>query len=329
MRAQISLLPSPDWRTYLIESVRTILITGGTGFVGPYLIDLLKSDVTRIVVLSSKGPPVTGRALEYRTVDLRNAQQVQDVVRDILPDEIYHLAGIAAVNTSWENPRLTFEVNVAATFNLLDTAMSLASPPRILLVSTAQVYAPATARLTEDCPIAPDNPYAASKAMAELLTAPYRHSLKGGVVIARAFNHTGPGQSLNFVLPALARQFVQIRAGLKPPTIVVGNTEVKRDFSDVRDVVRAYRMLLAGGTLGQTYNVCSGAATRLADIIHELETLTGVKVTLEIDPARVRLNDVPQLCGDPGKLHRATGYTPQFSLKDTLQTLLENCSTSC
>jgi GDP-4-dehydro-6-deoxy-D-mannose reductase len=303
--------------------VRTILITGGTGFVGQHLIRLLASTATRIVAISSSVVDSVDQGVEYRKLDLRKPDAVNALLREIRPEEIYHLAGITAINTSWEHPRRTFDVNVTGTYNLFETAMSLDSPPRILNVSTAQVYAPSLHPLTEDSPLAPENPYAVTKAMAEFLARPWRQSASRGIFVARAFNHTGPGQSLNFVLPSLAKQFVDIRAGRCPPTITVGNVEVRRDFTDVRDVVRAYQMLLASGGPAGIYNVCSGVAIRLADIIGGLESLTGVRVSLQVDPARLRSNDVPQVCGNPTKLRLATGWSPRFSLKQILAELLD------
>ena len=155
--------------------------------------------------------------------------------------------------------------------------MSLPSPPRILNVSTSQVYACSSRPLREDSLIRPDNPYAASKAMAELLMVAYQRNEAGGIVTARAFNHTGPGQPPSFVLPSIAKQFAEIEAGLQPPKLTVGNIEVERDFTDIRDVVRAYCMLLDRGRTGEIYNVCSGSAVRLADIIQMFQSISGIK----------------------------------------------------
>ena len=301
--------------------MRRILITGGTGFVGPYLIRLLKTNSSSIVVLSSGAPLRPEPGIRYYKVDLRDRESVRSVVRENSPDEIYHLAGITAVNTSRENPQQTFEVNVVGAYHLFDAAMSLVSPPRILNISTSQVYAPSTSWLTEESPVGPDNPYAMSKAMAEFLAKQYSSSTKG-IITARAFNHTGPGQSTNFVLSSIAKQFAEMQDGSKAPTITIGNTEVRRDFTDVRDVVRAYQLLMSRGRVGEIYNVCSGAAPRLAEIIDLFQMVTGMKPMLQIDATRVRPNEVLQICGEPRKIFEATGWRPRITMAKTTRDLL-------
>lgn len=300
-----------------------ILITGGTGFVGAHLIQFLKSSTSHIAVLASGGNSRPRPDVNYYEVDIRDRSAVRSVVHEVKPNQIYHLAGISSVDDSWSNPRLTYEVNVFGADNLFDAAMSLPSPPTILNVSTSQVYAPCSRALSEDSQVQPNNPYAASKAMAELLVVGYQKFTAGGIVTARAFNHTGPGQPPNFVLPSIAKQFAEIELGLRPPRLAVGNIEVKRDFTDIRDVVRAYCMLLDKGKPGEIYNVCSGSAIRLADIIQMFESVTGTKITIETDAARVRCNDVLQICGDPKKIREATGWYPQISLPKTIAGLLD------
>jgi GDP-4-dehydro-6-deoxy-D-mannose reductase len=303
--------------------VSRILITGGTGFVGRHLIQFLKSQTSGIAVLASGGSSTPEPDVDYYEVDIRDRDAVRSVVQKVEPNQIYHLAGISTVDASWSNPQLTYEVNVFGANNLFNAAMSLPSPPRILNVSTSQIYAPSSRPLSEDSLLRPDNPYAASKAMAELLVVGYQRQEAGGVVTARAFNHTGPGQPPNFVLPSMAKQFAEIEAGLQPPQLTVGNIEVKRDFTDIRDVVRAYCMLLDKGTSGEIYNVCSGSAIRLADIIQMFESISGTKVNIETDASRVRPNDVPLICGDPKKIREATGWSPQISLPGTMVALLD------
>ncbi len=201
--------------------------------------------------------------------------------------------------------------------------MSLPSLPRILNVSTSQVYASSDTILTENSPISPDNPYAASKAMAELLRVQYRKCSGGGIVTARAFNHTGPGQTPSFVLPSIAKQFAEIKAGLRPPRLAVGNIEVKRDFTDVRDVVAAYFAVLEEGRSNEVYNVCSGSARRLADVISKFEALSGIAIQIDSDPGRLRPNEVAQILGDATKIRRETGWSPQTPFEKTLRDLLD------
>jgi GDP-4-dehydro-6-deoxy-D-mannose reductase len=292
--------------------------------VGPHLIQFLKSDSSTIAVIAAgdrRSRQETG--VDYYELDIRRADEVRSVVRKISPTHIYHLAGISAVGVSWSNPRLTFEVNVLGASNLFEAAMSLPLLPRILNVSTAQVYASSDKILTESSPVNPENPYAASKAMAELLRVQYRKCSGGGIITARPFNHTGPGQTPNFVLPSIAKQFAEMEAGIRPRRLTAGNVEVKRDFTDVRDVVPAYFALLDRGRADEVYNVCSGSAVRLADVIRNFEELSGIAIQIETDPGRLRSNEVPQIIGDSTKLRTETGWNPQISWEKTLQDLLD------
>jgi GDP-4-dehydro-6-deoxy-D-mannose reductase len=302
--------------------VRRILITGGTGFVGSHLRRFLRSTDAKLIVVSSGAVETQEPGVDYCKADIRNSDDIRSVIREASPHQIYHLAGISSVSDSWKDPRRTFEVNVIGSYNVFDAAMRSPSPPRILNVSTSQVYAASDVALLETSAVAPDNPYAASKAMAELLAVQYRQFSKGGIITARAFNHTGPGQFTSFALPSFARQLAEIEAGLRPPVLKVGNLNVKRDFADVRDVVVAYCELLEKGVVGAVYNVCSGRAVLLADLVKELQNNSEVAVSIELDSARVRLSDVPQIVGDAGKLHKLTGWLPKIPLQQTMKDLL-------
>ncbi len=206
--------------------------------------------------------------------------------------------------------------------DVIEAAMRLPSPPRILNVSTSQVYACSDTALTETSPLDPDSPYAATKAMAEMLTVQYKRCTSGGIITARAFNHTGPGQSPNFVLPSFAKQLAEMEAGLIPPVLKVGNIEVKRDFTDVRDVVAAYHELLNKTKTAEIYNVCSGRAVLLADVLRELQQDCSVTVKVEVDSSRLRPNETAIMLGDRGKIQRVTGWKPRIPLESTLKDLL-------
>jgi GDP-4-dehydro-6-deoxy-D-mannose reductase len=300
-----------------------ILITGGTGFVGSHLIRHLRCSTSNLAIIASETPSNQQAGVEYYEVDVRNAGDVRSAIRQIKPTEVYHLAGISAVGLAWADPRLTFEVNVEGTYNVLEATMGLASPPRILNVSTAQVYAPSDAPLSETSPLAPGNPYAASKAMAELLEVSFRKASGGGIITARSFNHTGPGQLTSFVLPSFAQQFAEIEARRRPPKLAVGNIEVERDFCDVRDVVRAYSELLSKGRPGQVYNVCSGTATLLSDVVEQFQALCRTVVTIERDPNRLRGGDLSRIVGDPSKIKKETGWDIRIPVTQTLRDLLD------
>ena len=300
-----------------------ILITGGTGFVGPYLIRCLKPYASSIAVLASGAHSDADPAIEYHSIDIRDRERVQSVVHQFRPSRVYHLAGISSVGASWENPRLTYEINVLGTYNIFESAMSLPSPPKILSISTSQVYAPSRQKLTESSLVKPDNPYAATKAMAELLVVQYRKAGAGCIVTARSFNHSGPGQTTSFFLSSMAKQFAEMEFDLRPPTLTVGNLSVKRDFTDVRDVVRAYALLLEHGEFGEIYNVCSGRSVCLMDIVEILQAKTRIRPVMEADANRLRSNDVDEICGDPRKLREMTGWDPVIPLEQTIEDLLE------
>jgi GDP-4-dehydro-6-deoxy-D-mannose reductase len=304
--------------------LRRALITGGTGFVGAHLVRFLKAQGTQIAVLASGDEfPAPDPGVQFNRVDIRKADDVCSVVREFRPTEIYHLAGVSSIPLSWRNPSLTFEVNVVGAYNLFEAGMGLAAPPRILNVSTAQVYAPSASVLTEASLVGPGNPYAASKAMSELLSVQYSKALSGGVITARSFNHSGPGQRPDFVLSSIAKQFAEMGEGQRAPKLVVGNVDVVRDFTDVRDVVRAYLALVEKGRIGEVYNICSGFGVRLADIIAKFAFISETAVTMETDPVRLRPGEVSTVVGDSTKIRRETRWSPQIPLEKTIQDLLD------
>ena len=298
-----------------------VLITGGTGFVGAHLVSFLKSRGSLVAVLASTDCSGFSDVECYRA-DVRDADKVAAAIHEFKPQYIYHLAAISSVEFAWKSPRLTYEVNVFGTLNIFEAAMSLAAPPRVLNVSTAQAYAPSLSALNESSALAPDNPYAASKAMAEFLSVQFCKQVSGGIVTARSFNHAGPGQSPDFVLSSIAKQFAEIEAGMREPKLVLGNIHVKRDFTDVRDVVEAYSLLLQNGKVNEIYNVCSGHSRSIEEIVREFESISGINITIETHPGKQRAGENEVVCGDPEKIQAATGWQPKIPLKTTLQDLL-------
>lgn len=286
-------------------------VTGGHGFVGPWLRAHLESAGDEVVA------PPDGW-------EITDPAQVTDAITGAAPDAIYHLAAISNVVQSWQAPAHTFEVNALGTLHLLEAARALAAQPRVLLVGSAEVYGkvrPDQVPITEETPLRPVTPYAASKVAAEYLgmQAFLAHGLP--VLSVRAFNHIGPTQAGGFVVSDLARRIVDARRnGTK--TLSVGNLSVRRDFTDVRDVVRAYRLLVERGEPGEAYNVCSGRDVAIDELAHRLLELSGADLTLETDPALVRPVDLPVLKGDPTKVNAATGWLPEIPLDDTLRDVL-------
>jgi GDP-4-dehydro-6-deoxy-D-mannose reductase len=289
-----------------------VLVTGSRGFVGTWLVRHL----------SDAGDQVFGLDTE---VDVTNHGALSEALAAAAPDAVCHLAAQASVGRSWAEARSTFEVNAVGVVNLLEAAQALSHRPRVLLVSSAEVYgkvSPGELPLREDHPFRPASPYAASKASAELLGLQAWLGTGLEVVRVRPFNHTGPGQLPDYVVPALAEQVVEAaRSGADH--LSVGNLAARRDLTDVRDVVRAYRMLLTDGRPGEVYNVCRGQSVLIEDVARRLLALAGVDLPLVVDPARMRPVDLPDLRGDPSRLQAATGWTPAIELDRTLQDVLD------
>jgi len=306
-----------------------VVVTGATGFVGPYLIQQLKSRGFHITAIAASIPSNPDPKIQYCELDIRDAESLRRLIQDCSPTRIYHLAAISEVGLSWSNPRLTFEVNVLGTYNVFDAAMQLKSPPKVLNISTSQVYASSAIRLNETCLVKPDSPYSASKAVAELLTVQYGRIPIGGITTARSFNHCGPGQTPNFFLSSVAKQFAEMEAGSCPRTLTLGNLTVKRDLTDVRDVVRAYDLLIENGQPWETYNVCSGVSVSLAEVVHLFQDLVDFEVAIRADPTKVRPNDSEQVCGDPTKIRHHTGWTPLISLETTVRDTLDYWRSKC
>jgi GDP-4-dehydro-6-deoxy-D-mannose reductase len=245
-------------------------------------------------------------------------------MEDVRPDAVYHLAAMTHVGDSWDDPSQVLRVNVLGTAEILAAARSLAAPARVLVVSSAEVYGVVTAEqlpLDEHTPTSPASPYAASKLAAEAVALQAWRGYSQPVTVVRPFNHIGPGQSPNFFVPALAKRIVEARragAGSLP----VGTLSTRRDFTDVRDVVRAYRMLMESGEPGGVYNVCSGRDVSMAEVAQDLLRLAGAALELVTDPTLVRPVDVPVLRGDAGRVHRATGWEPVIPLATTLADVL-------
>lgn len=304
---------------------RTILVTGVSGFVGPHLARALTAAGARVIGLGLEpavppGLPLAG----WRTADLGEAQPVADAVAGVRPDAVVHLAGQSSAGRSFADPDGTFRANATGTANLLEAVRTGARDARVLVVGSGEAYGPQPegTRVGEEAPFAPVSPYAASKAEADRIAAAAGEQGLD-VVRVRAFSHTGPGQSPVFVVPGWAQQIAAIEAGRTKPVLQVGNLEVTRDLSDVRDVVAAYVALLERGACGAAYNVCRGEGVRLSDVVRRMIALARVPIGVETDPARMRPADVPWLVGDPSLIARDTGWRASVPLERTLADVLE------
>jgi len=257
-------------------------------------------------------------------VDVTDAPAIRSALIAARPDAVYHLAAQSSVSSSWDDPASTFAVNALGTVHVLSAARDCQPRPRVLVVSSVEVYGevtPGELPVTEDAPFRPATPYAASKAAAELAGLQAYLGWDLEVIRARPFNHTGPGQTTRFFVADLARQIVEA-ADAGVCELRTGNLNLGRDFSDVRDVVRAYRLLVTHGQPGEVYNVCSGRSVTLEAVVRRLLDLAGVDLQLTVEPSRLRPVDVPDLRGDPTRLQRATGWQPEIDLDQTLADVL-------
>jgi len=306
----------------------TVLVTGAAGFAGSHLLDLLLPEQVRIVALRKPGVGAETQArypqIEWLEVELLERDAVRRAVADLGPAAIYHLAGAPHVGQSWKTATDTLAINVLATHHLLDALRTEGLRSRVVIPSSAYVYRPSDHALTEDDPIESTSPYAISKIATEMAAARASESDGIPVVIARSFNHIGPRQDPAFFASGVARQIAQIEAGRLAPVIKVGNLEARRDFTDVRDTVRAYRALIDRGVPGTAYNVCSGVAHKVRDLLDHLVSLARVAVSVETDPDRLRPHDMPLLLGDPSRIRRDTGWEPVVPLARTLGDLLDD-----
>lgn len=294
------------------------LITGGGGFVGAYLKRELTQLGTEVFSTTFSGLG-GGEPSGSHTValDVRRADDVARVLRELAPDEVYHLAGVTRPGSGQVAD--FFEVNLGGTLNVLEAASALGAS--VLVVSSAYVYGAHTGTLNEDTPLRPVNHYGSSKAAADLAALPY--ALAGNrVVRVRPFNHVGPGQSPDFLLPTLVQQLAQLEAGRREPVIRLGNLDSVRDFTDVRDVARAYPRLLREGANGEVYNLASGRGVSVRELAERVVTRARVAVTLTTEPARVRASDISELVGDAAKARAAIGWTPAIPLETTLDDML-------
>jgi GDP-4-dehydro-6-deoxy-D-mannose reductase len=315
-----------------------VLITGASGFAGRWLAQASLEAGDSVVGVSRRGGStepavdIRGGAIESgvdsRAVDLRDADQVRNLLADVRPEVVYHLAALSHVGRSWEEPSTTLMSNVAGAVNVLEAVRVAAPEARVVWVSTCEVYGPhAALPISEDAPLMPANPYAISKTAGDHLAGVYAEAHGLDIVRARPFNHTGPGQLPIFIVSSLARQAAEGRAtGASELTIVTGNPNTRRDFTDVRDVARAYRLLaqLPGPGGGRAFNVSSGRSVSAAEHIEMLASLIApITVHHEVDPARARAHEVMDLRGDATRLRDATGWEPTVPLRQTMADTIE------
>jgi GDP-4-dehydro-6-deoxy-D-mannose reductase len=305
------------------------LITGCAGFAGSHLADYLLGKGDEVIALLTVDENRANiqhieKDLQIAVADLRDFDRVRDLLESSKPKRIYHLAAFSSPSESLQNPVLTYQVNFTGTLNLLAAWRQVGMDCRFLLISSAEVYGVVPREklpLREEMELRPVNPYAGSKAAAEMLALQFFRSYGLPIVRVRPFNHTGPRQSSKFVCSNFARQLVEIELGLRPPTIVTGNIHVARDFSDVRDIVRGYSDLLEKGAPGEVYQLCSGHAVSIQSILQTLLSFTPQTVQVSVDKSLVRNQEAPEVWGDYSKARTVVGWEPRHELTDTLRAL--------
>ncbi|NOK05459.1 MULTISPECIES: GDP-mannose 4,6-dehydratase [Myxococcus] len=298
-----------------------ILVTGADGFVGRHLCALLRAAGDDVVEAHGpRGEGINSNALHF---DVANEASVKAAVAETKPEGIIHLAGFSSVAKSHHNPSRVFAVNTMGVVHLLTAVRESVPKARVVLVGSGEVYGPVPegTRATEDTPAVPLSPYAASKSAAELAAVQFHRSYGLEVVMARPFNHLGAGQDPTFVVPSFAAQIRAIGLGTVDPVLRTGNLDAVRDFSHVRDVVEAYRLLLDKGEPGQAYNIGSGEGRTIRSLLEEMLSLAGINARIELDPARLRPSDIPSLVGAPDKL-KALGWAPKLTVADALRDVL-------
>jgi GDP-4-dehydro-6-deoxy-D-mannose reductase len=308
-----------------------VLITGITGFAGSHLAEFCLSkgvEVYGTIRWRSRTENIRDVKDKVNLIecDLRDASSVLTTIEKVKPDYIFHLAAQSFVPTSWRAPAETFSTNIIGQVNLFEAVREVGISPKIQIACSSEEYGLVyedEVPIKETNPLRPLSPYAVSKVAQDLMGYQYFMSYKMPIVRTRAFNHEGPRRGEVFVTSNFAKQIVEIEKGLREPTIYVGNLEAKRDFSDVRDVVKAYWLALEKGEPGEVYNIASGKAITIREMLDILLSLSKVSnIKVKQDPARMRPSDVPILQGDFSKFHEKTGWEPTIPFEKTLEDLL-------
>ena len=307
------------------------LITGIGGFAGSHLADFLLSAGYQVSGIDCNlGNAENTKHIRDRLTlydcDIRNGAQLNEIISQNKPDEVYHLVAIAYVPIANANPKLTFDVNFYGSFNLFEAVKRLSEDTKVLYVGSATEYGNVRQEgipVNEDVPLNPVDPYSASKACADMLAYQYFKSYGLPIVRVRPFNHIGPRQSADYVCANFAKQIAEIEKGVRKPVINVGNLKPRRDFIDVRDVVRAYWLALQKGEPGEVYNICSGKAISIKELLDKLLSMSKKNIEVKQDPEKLRPSDIPLLLGDCARFGEKTDWEPEIPFEKTLKELLD------
>lgn len=302
--------------------MKTVLVIGAAGFVGPYLIKNLRDHNFKVIPTKLKNQKVKDKS--FIDLDILNINNISKVLSKYKPDYIVHLAAQANVGLSWKEPILTFNINVIGSLNLLESIRQLKIYSRVLLVGTSEQYGQIDKMpIKENVKTNPTNFYALSKMTQEQIGKIYSSAYGLDIVFARSFNHIGPGQSLGFVVPDLCSQVVKLEKSKEESNLYVGNLSSKRDFTDVRDIVDAYRLLLLKGKSNEIYNVGSGKAIPISDLLKEILKLSKKRIKVVVDKNKYRPIDTPIIAADISKLKKDTGYYPKYKISETIKKTLK------
>ena len=308
------------------SAMKRSLIIGAAGFVGAYLIDCIAENQD-MSIYATKLPneKVNRDNVTVFDLDIMDKEAIVALLFEVRPDYIYHLAAQSSVGVAWKNPSLTIDVNIKGSINVMDAVRELYYKPKVLLIGSGEEYGyikPEEIPINEENRVRPGNIYAATKACQNMIGHIYAKAYDMELYMVRAFNHIGPGQAPLFVVSDFCKQVAEIEKGLREPVIYVGNLDSKRDFTDVRDVVRAYTALIEVGVSGETYNVGSGNAVCVRDILQTIIDMSKVKIEVQIDPNKLRPIDVMTIEADTHKINELTGWKPLISISQTIEETL-------
>lgn len=308
---------------YMEKYMEKVLIFGAGGFVGSYLSREFLEHGYAVVGSDKATRGQLSPEVAFHPADLLNAAEVEALVNAVGPDIVVNLAAISSVGASWGIPQTTIEVNVVGALNILEAARKAEKKPRILFVGSSEEYVITEQAINEETALNASNPYGISKVTQENFAALYREHYGLRVYCVRPFNHTGVGQRDSFVLPSFCKQVAAIEKSGQPGTIQVGNLNIERDFSHVKDIVRAYRMIVEQDDCRAIYNVGSGTAYNLTELLQYVTKLSQQPISIEVDPARFRPSDQPRICCDHRRITEELGWTPEYSVYDALREMYE------
>ena len=302
------------------------LVIGAAGFVGRYLVKEMCNNEIETFVTKLPHEKFTEGFVNVYDLDILDKDAIVNILYEIQPDYIFHLAAQSSVGVAWKNPLLTVDVNIKGSINVMDAVRELFYKPRVLLIGSGEEYGyikPEETPIPEDNLLRPGNIYAATKACQNMIGSIYAKAYDMDLMMVRAFNHIGPGQAPLFVVSDFCKQVAEIEKGIREPVIMVGNLAAKRDFTDVRDVVKAYVKLIKQGNPGETYNVGSGSAQEIRQILEKVIAMSDVDIKIETDSNKIRPVDVPIIEADITKLNILTGWKPEISVEQTIHETLD------